>query len=256
MMQHQACMRHRVAAGMPRVRAACSRLAYFALCWRCRSETNIFAGAWWPVDQIGDMGISKIMGTMTNFATTLVGTPYYLSPELCEGLSYNEKSDMWALGIVLYECCTCGKKPFDAESLGPLVMQIMHGVYTSIEGYSSDLIEIIDGLLCHDMGDRLDTYALLNSAAVRGKAEELGLDLTLAARDLSAVEIESSVARLGFSGSSSAADSKLPGKGAPRIVARYGHGSELHGLVLVRVDICVEAIRSGVIEVRGVQSKS
>lgn len=167
------------------------------------------------------MGISKVMGTMTNFATTLVGTPYYLSPELCEGLSYDEKSDMWALGIVLYELCTCGKKPFDAESLGPLVMQIMDGTYTSIEGYSDELLQIIDGLLTHDMRDRLDTAAMLNSTVIRCKAEEVGIDLTQAARDLSAVEIESHVVRLSLSGSDCSSASKNPGKGAPRIVARY-----------------------------------
>ena len=49
------------------------------------------------------------------FAKTLVGTPFYISPELCEGKPYNEKSDIWALGVVLYECCT-GKFPFDAQS--------------------------------------------------------------------------------------------------------------------------------------------
>ena len=35
------------------------------------------------------------------FATTVVGTPYYLSPELCEGKPYNEKSDIWAIGVLL-----------------------------------------------------------------------------------------------------------------------------------------------------------
>ena len=38
-----------------------------------------------------------------NFAHTMVGTPYYLSPEMCEEKPYNEKSDIWALGCVLYE---------------------------------------------------------------------------------------------------------------------------------------------------------
>ncbi len=44
-----------------------------------------------------------------------MGTPYYLSPELCEDKPYNEKSDVWALGVVLYECCT-QRHPFDADN--------------------------------------------------------------------------------------------------------------------------------------------
>ena len=54
---------------------------------------------------LSDM-LAQILSTNTNFAKTIVGTPYYLSPELCEDKPYNEKSDVWALGVVLYECCT------------------------------------------------------------------------------------------------------------------------------------------------------
>lgn len=65
--------------------------------------------------KLGDMGVAKILSTNTNFAKTIVGTPYYLSPELCEDKPYNEKSDVWALGVVLYECCT-QRHPFDADN--------------------------------------------------------------------------------------------------------------------------------------------
>ncbi|CAG2068093.1 unnamed protein product, partial [Timema podura] len=52
--------------------------------------------------KLGDFGISKILASKSK-AETVVGTPCYLSPELCEGRPYNEKSDIWALGCVLYE---------------------------------------------------------------------------------------------------------------------------------------------------------
>jgi len=55
--------------------------------------------------RIGDLGVARVL-TDNNFAHTMVGTPYYLSPEMCEEKPYNEKSDMWALGCVLYEMCT------------------------------------------------------------------------------------------------------------------------------------------------------
>ena len=47
--------------------------------------------------KIGDLGVAKTMKGI-NFANTLVGTPYYLSPELCEEKPYDHKSDIWSLG--------------------------------------------------------------------------------------------------------------------------------------------------------------
>ena len=68
-----------------------------------------------PSVKIGDLGVSRLMGTATEFAQTMVGTPYYLSPELCENAPYNEKSDVWALGVVAYELATLGF-PFVAHN--------------------------------------------------------------------------------------------------------------------------------------------
>ena len=53
--------------------------------------------------KIGDLGVAKLLETSTAFAQTFVGTPYYLSPELCADQPYRDKSDVWALGVVLYE---------------------------------------------------------------------------------------------------------------------------------------------------------
>ena len=52
--------------------------------------------------RIGDLGVAKVLSHTAAFAKTIVGTPYYLSPELCEEKPYNVKSDVWALGCVLY----------------------------------------------------------------------------------------------------------------------------------------------------------
>jgi serine/threonine protein kinase len=57
----------------------------------------------------------QVLSDETVHARTMIGTPYYLSPEMCEDKPYNEKSDVWALGVGLYECCA-RRHPFDAEN--------------------------------------------------------------------------------------------------------------------------------------------
>ena len=49
--------------------------------------------------KLGDFGISKILASKSQ-AHSVVGTPCYISPELCEGKPYNQKSDVWSLGMV------------------------------------------------------------------------------------------------------------------------------------------------------------
>ena len=66
--------------------------------------------------KLGDFGISKLLESTTDFAKTSLGTPYYLSPEICSGKKYNCKSVIWMLGCLLYELCTF-RKPFEGESL-------------------------------------------------------------------------------------------------------------------------------------------
>eukprot|EP00798_Chlamydomonas_sp_ICE-L_P014844 gene14844-20898_t len=83
--------------------------------------------------KIGDLGIARALSDDSNFARTIVGTPYYLSPELCEEKPYNEKSDLWAMGVVLYECAM-GHRPFDAQNEGALIRKILRGQYAPVKG--------------------------------------------------------------------------------------------------------------------------
>ena len=71
--------------------------------------------------KMGDFGIARVLRNTREKAKTIVGTPYYISPELVESKPYNFKSDIWSLGVVLYELCAL-KPPFMAESLNFLAL--------------------------------------------------------------------------------------------------------------------------------------
>eukprot|EP01062_Namystynia_karyoxenos_P004699 TRINITY_DN11673_c0_g1_i1.p1 TRINITY_DN11673_c0_g1~~TRINITY_DN11673_c0_g1_i1.p1 ORF type:complete len:770 (+),score=180.59 TRINITY_DN11673_c0_g1_i1:85-2310(+) len=83
---------------------------------------NIFIAAGGAC-RIGDFGLARVLSNPRSLARTMVGTPYYISPEMCAGQEYGPKSDVWALGIVLHELCTA-RFPFEAPNHAALVLQI------------------------------------------------------------------------------------------------------------------------------------
>lgn len=101
--------------------------------------------------KIGDLGVARVLGSKSSMAKTMVGTPYYFSPELCENKPYGAKSDIWALGCILYECCTL-KHPFTARNQGALVYKIVSGKYEPVskDAFSIDLVRLADALLSRD----------------------------------------------------------------------------------------------------------
>jgi len=53
--------------------------------------------------KLGDFGIARVLSNTKSRAKTVVGTPYYLSPEIIQSQGYSFKSDIWSLGVLLYE---------------------------------------------------------------------------------------------------------------------------------------------------------
>lgn len=85
---------------------------------------------------------------------TVVGTPYYMSPEVCENKPYTYKSDVWALGCVLYELCTL-QHAFSASNLLGLVYKIVSGKIDPIPShYSSDLKNLVNSLMDKEVSSR------------------------------------------------------------------------------------------------------
>jgi serine/threonine-protein kinase len=82
------------------------------------------------ITKLIDFGIAKVDPDMLEFtqppgtqAGTVIGTPNYMSPEQLRGSSVDKRVDLWALGIIAFECLT-GRTPFEAQSVGDLIVQI------------------------------------------------------------------------------------------------------------------------------------
>lgn len=103
---------------------------------------------------------------------TVVGTPYYMSPEVCESKPYTFKSDVWALGCVLYELCTL-QHAFLADNLLGLVYKIVKGNYDAIPDiYSDDLKNLIDVILTKDESKRPTVQQILLLPFLKSKMED------------------------------------------------------------------------------------
>ncbi|NXH37937.1 NEK2 kinase, partial [Dicaeum eximium] len=97
--------------------------------------------------KLGDFGLARILHHDTSFATTFVGTPYYMSPEQMNYLSYNEKSDIWSLGCIVYELCALSP-PFTAYNQKELAEKIREGRVRRIPyRYSDALNDLLKEML-------------------------------------------------------------------------------------------------------------
>ncbi|XP_053717543.1 serine/threonine-protein kinase Nek1 isoform X7 [Synchiropus splendidus] len=112
--------------------------------------------------QLGDFGIARVLNSTVELARTCIGTPYYLSPEICENKPYNNKSDIWALGCVLYEMCTL-KHAFEAGNMKNLVLKIIRGTYPPVSiHYSHDLRSLLALLFKRNPRERPSVCSILD----------------------------------------------------------------------------------------------
>eukprot|EP00057_Strongylocentrotus_purpuratus_P035187 XP_798058.1 PREDICTED: serine/threonine-protein kinase Nek2 [Strongylocentrotus purpuratus] len=117
--------------------------------------------------KVGDFGISKMLQHTLDHASTTIGTPYYLSPEICQKQPYNQKSDMWAAGCILYELVTL-TRPFEGHAFPTLIMRILRGLYTPIpRTYGTVIEELVTVLLSVNPGLRPSAHAILTSHSMR-----------------------------------------------------------------------------------------
>ncbi|CAD5125400.1 DgyrCDS13634 [Dimorphilus gyrociliatus] len=125
-------------------------------------SSNVFLNRSASTCKLGDFGIAKMMNETMDKASTCVGTPCYLSPEMCQDIPYSSQSDIWALGCLLYELCAL-KPAFDAHNLISLFYKIVQCQYEPIPKYYSDgLREVLDKVLTKIPEERPSAKAILS----------------------------------------------------------------------------------------------
>ncbi|XP_061824736.2 serine/threonine-protein kinase Nek9 isoform X1 [Nerophis lumbriciformis] len=125
--------------------------------------------------KLGDYGLAKKLCSEFSMAETCVGTPYYMSPELCQGAKYNFKSDIWAMGCVIYEVLTL-KRTFDATNPLNLCVKIVQGNWTKDVNpavYSSELIKLVYECLDQDPTKRPTADQILDQPVISSCRQEL-----------------------------------------------------------------------------------
>ncbi|XP_061689390.1 serine/threonine-protein kinase Nek4 isoform X2 [Syngnathoides biaculeatus] len=117
--------------------------------------------------KVGDLGIARVLENQNDMASTLIGTPYYMSPELFSNKPYNHKSDVWALGCCVYEMSTL-KHAFNAKDMNSLVYRIVEGRLPQMPSkYDPQLGELIKSMLCKRPDDRPDVKLILRHPYIK-----------------------------------------------------------------------------------------
>ncbi|XP_057263737.1 serine/threonine-protein kinase Nek4 isoform X7 [Pezoporus wallicus] len=117
--------------------------------------------------KVGDLGIARVLENQYDMASTLIGTPYYMSPELFSNKPYNYKSDVWALGCCVYEMATL-KHAFNAKDMNSLVYRIIEGKLPPMpKDYSPQLVEIIRTMLSKRPEERPSVKSILRHQYIK-----------------------------------------------------------------------------------------
>ncbi|XP_056139891.1 serine/threonine-protein kinase Nek3 [Lampris incognitus] len=113
--------------------------------------------------KLGDFGSACILNSPKAYACAYVGTPYYVSPEIWDNKPYNNKSDVWSLGCVLYELCTL-HHPFQALSWKSLILKVCRGAYPPIPDHLPyELHYLVKQMFKTNPKDRPSLYTILTS---------------------------------------------------------------------------------------------
>ncbi len=120
---------------------------------------NLMLNRWGKI-KVMDFGLARASGLQTiTVAKTLVGSIYYASPEQVWGQTLDNRSDIYALGVVLYEMVS-GHRPFTARSMPELTQAIISGPLTPPRFYNPEISADLESIILTALArDRYQRYA-------------------------------------------------------------------------------------------------
>ena len=129
--------------------------------------------------KLGDFGFAKAISNQSMYAHTYLGTPFYMSPEQINESEYNEKSDIWSLGCIVYEMAALAP-PFHADNQLALAMKIKQGVFKRLPSrYSDELMRAVRWMLKVEAVERPNVEDLLNLPHVSMRLRDRALKKNL-----------------------------------------------------------------------------
>lgn len=119
--------------------------------------------------KVTDFGIARVTDSSKTKTGMVLGTPSYMSPEQLAGKKIDGRSDLFSLGVMLYQLA-CGRLPFEGESMAQLMFKIANEEHPNVLEYNPALPawmkELIDHALAKNADERFQNGAAF-AAAIR-----------------------------------------------------------------------------------------
>ncbi|MEI6317265.1 MAG: serine/threonine-protein kinase, partial [Pseudomonadota bacterium] len=110
--------------------------------------------------KVTDFGIARITDSSRTKTGMVLGTPSYMSPEQLSGQKIDGKSDLFSLGVMLYQL-SCGQLPFRGESMAQLMFRIANEAPVPIQTIRGDvpacLVSVLEVVLSKQPADRFES---------------------------------------------------------------------------------------------------